>query len=686
MIKQRPDKLGPQQRFFKLRVEGEAAIDAEARTARLSFSSEEPVEMWYGTEILSHAKGCVRLDGARQAGMPLLFNHDMNDLLGVVDGIEVSGGRGYATVRFGKDARGEWALQQVADGILRNSSFMYRVFTFEEDVEAETYTATDWEPYEISLVTVPADPTVGVGRAAGAEELSVEIVQRSVNPPASAEIQEQQTMLKHRHALQDRATDGTGGAGAGGATLSADEMTRLRAEVRETYLKDERARVTEIEAMSRAHQLPAEMRESLIANGTPIAEARGIVLNEISKRGTQKPLTSVSDDIGLTNKEKRSYSLMRAVNAAVNQSWENAGFEREVSQALAKRNHVEPKHGTSFFFPNDLPFVPTEEHRKAYWAMQRAMLERKGLSQRAIYQIGATATGGALVETDLLAESFIEVLRNQTVTQQLGALYLTGLVGAVDIPRQITATATYWVGESGALTESEGTFDKVSLRPKTVGALSKVSRLMLLQSTPAIEMIARRDLLAVGALAIDLAAISGSGASNQPTGIVNQSGVTSVVGGTNGANITFDNIIQLYSGPKIANAPMNSLGFAINAKTYGYLSTLKASTGSYLWMPNGGIGEGPSDTLRGYRYAVSNQLRSNLVKGSSGAVCSESIFGNWQELLIGEWGITEIAVNPYDSTGFANGDVILRMFQTLDIGVRHGGSFAVMSDALTPGF
>ena len=55
-------------------------------------------------------------------------------------------------------------------------------------------------------------------------------------------------------------------------------------------------------------------------------------------------------------------------------------------------------------------------------------------------------------------------------------------------------------------------------------------------------------------------------------------------------------------------------------------------------------------------------------------------------MIIGEWGITEIAVNPYDSTGFANGDIILRMFQTIDIGVRHAASFSAMSDALTTGF
>jgi hypothetical protein len=103
-------------------------------------------------------------------------------------------------------------------------------------------------------------------------------------------------------------------------------------------------------------------------------------------------------------------------------------------------------------------------------------------------------------------------------------------------------------------------------------------------------------------------------------------------------------------------------------------------------MPQGGIAQAPGDTLRGYPYAVSNQLRSTLTKGTATNQCSELIYGNWLELLIGMWGVMEIAVNPYDTTGFKNGDVVLRVMQTCDIGVRHGASFAVMTDALTPAF
>lgn len=709
------DVLKPQCRALTLRSAGAGLVDLEARTCTFPFSSDEPVEMWFGTEILSHEPGAMRT-GARQQALNLLFNHCRSDLLGVVESVRLGADRrGYCTVRFGKDERGEWAMQQAADGVLINASFMYQVFKYVEDREADTLTAIDWEPYEISLVTIPADASVGLGRAADEAGRPVEIVPRarasppgpaaaptdqpapagfftpeSRQTPASADPAPQgDIMPRRRHfPLQDQAADGSGqGQSSGGAPAAAPAAPHQPAYDRERAradgVTDERARIAEIDAMCRTHGVADSVRNTMIAEGRTLAEARGIVLTDLQSRGRQAPLGSLSDDIGLTDKEKRAFSLMRAVGAAVNGDWQGAGFEREVSMAIAKRSGREHT-GKGFFFPNDLPFAPTEEHRRAFLATNRRAAMEMG--QRAIYQVGTAAQGGNLVAVNLLADSFIEVLRNQTVTSMLGATYLPGLVGQIDIPRQITATGTYWVGESGAITEAEATFDKVSLRPKTVGALSKLSRLMLQQSTPAIEMVARRDLLSVGALAIDLAALSGSGAGNQPTGITNQAGVNSVVGGTNGANLTFDHLIALKYAIKVANAPQAALGYALNSKSIGYLSSQKATTGQYLWDPQGGLTAGSPDRVKGSPYAESQQLRSNLTKGTSIGICSEAIYGNWQELFIGEWGVTEIAVNPYDSAGFASGDVVLRMFQTVDVGVRHGASFAVMSDALTPGF
>ena len=210
-----------------------------------------------------------------------------------------------------------------------------------------------------------------------------------------------------------------------------------------------------------------------------------------------------------------------------------------------------------------------------------------------------------------------------------------------------------------------------------------ISRNMLLQSTPDIEMLARADLINQIALGIDLAALSGTGSNSQPTGIANTSGVGSVVGGTNGANITIDHLIDMETSVTDANAPEDSLAYLGNARTVGALKKLKSTTGQYLWtnIP-GGQRSGTPGEINGYTMARSNQARKNLTKGT-GTNLSEVFFGAWSELVLGEWGVLEIMPNPYDATAYKQGAVLLRAMQSVDIGVRHAQSFAVMSDAIT---
>ena len=352
--------------------------------------------------------------------------------------------------------------------------------------------------------------------------------------------------------------------------------------------------------------------------------------------------------------------MIRAINAQMSGNWKEAGLEREISSDIAKRMG---KSTDGFYMPTNLSFA----ERSSY----------------AVGTAGAGTTGGTLVATNLLAGSFIEVLRNKSRVMGLGATVLSGLVGSVDIPRQTAATSYYWVGEGGTLTEAEATFDKVSLSPKHIGTYSMITRQMLQQSTPDIEMLVRADLIAQLALGIDAAALYGTGSSNQPLGISAQSGIGSVVGGTNGAAITIDNLIDLETALAAANAPDDSLAYLTNAKVVGALKKLKSTTGQYLWTnsPNGQRSATPGE-INGYTVARTNQARSNLTKGTS-SVASEVYFGNWSELLVGEWGVLEIVPNPYDSTAYKQGGILLRAMQTLDIGVRHAASFSVMSDALT---
>ena len=145
-----------------------AAVDEAARTATLAFASETPYERWWGIEILNIAPESMR-QGRMRSGANLLCDHDVRDVVGVVESVEIGADRvARATVRFGKSARAEEVWQDVLGGIRRNVSFGYMIHeaVLESTKDGvETYRVIDFEPYEVSLVSVPADASVGVGRS-----------------------------------------------------------------------------------------------------------------------------------------------------------------------------------------------------------------------------------------------------------------------------------------------------------------------------------------------------------------------------------------------------------------------------------------------------------------------------------------------------------------------------------------
>ena len=359
-----------------------------------------------------------------------------------------------------------------------------------------------------------------------------------------------------------------------------------------------------------------------------------------------------SAEIGMSDQETRQYSLVRAMSAAASfalgdhRAWERAGLEMEASRAVAEQLGREPQ---GFFVPFDI--------------------------QRRDLNVGTASAGGDLVETELLAESFIDLLRNRMMVRQAGATVLSGLNGDIAIPRQTGGATAYWVAESGAPTESQQTVDQVALSPETVGAFTDYSRRLLIQSSIDVEQFVRGDLAAILALAIDLAALHGAGASNEPQGIENVSGIGSVAGGANGAAPTWGNIVDLETEVAIDNADVGRLAYITNARVRGKLKQTEkaASTGLWVWMDR-------NPPLNGYNAHVTNQVRSNLTKGT-GTNLSAIFFGNWADLILAFWSGLDILVDPY--TGSTSGTVRIVALQDVDIAVRHAESFAAMLDADT---
>lgn len=437
--------------------------EIEERTYDFPFSSEFPVARYFGNEILSHDVEAADLSRLND-GAPLLFNHNPDRVIGVVERAYIDGNkrRGFARVRFSRNAFAQEILGDVKDGVLRNVSFGYSIDKMEERGSGE-YVATAWSPYEISVVSIPADKTVGIGRS---------LVPTS-DAASAAPSPDPLPLMEN----------------------TAPDLAVVRAEAVEA----ERTRIAEISALCTKHRM-ADLGQQLVESGRSIDEARAAVLDKLNV--PQETVNMSAAEIGLSAQESRNFSFLRAINYLANptdrSAREAAAFEIEASDAAAARLGRQSRGIT---IPQDVL--------------------RRDLN------VGTATAGGNLVATELDAGSFIDLLRNASALDQAGATVLTGLTGNVAIPRQAGAGTAYWVAESGAPNESQQSVDQVSLTPKTVAAFTDYSRRLMLQSSIDVENMVRNDLATVLALKIDLAGLYGSGSNSEPLGLKLTTGVGS---------------------------------------------------------------------------------------------------------------------------------------------------------------
>jgi len=355
---------------------------------------------------------------------------------------------------------------------------------------------------------------------------------------------------------------------------------------------------------------------------------------------------------GAFEERARDFSVVKAIRASLPRDLGggdvDAGFEREISAEVAKRS------GRTF---------------EGIAVPDQVFLQEK----RTLLTSGAAEP---LVPHTHRGDLFIDRLRSALVMERLGATVLDGLVGVVDIPRQTGSSAAQWVAEDGSLTETDPTFDDVTLSPKTVGAMTSYSRRTLLNSSPSIEQIVRNDLASVIASAIDEKAIAGDGTGNTPVGILNTAGIGLVAMGTNGGAPTWEAILALIAELETDN--VEGSAFVSNSKVVKKArGTIKVTgTDSVMLM------EKPGE-LAGYPLAVTNAVPSNLTKGTANGTASALIFGKFSDLLIGYWSGVDILLNPYETTAYAKGRVLVRAMRDVDVAVRHPESFAATKDIVT---
>lgn len=682
-----------------------ALTRTKAGEARVAISSEAPVDMGWYKEILRHDPGCIDLTRASQ-GLSMLADHDRSRLIGRVNSIGVDADK----ILRGVPVRGTTAAAKetwgdIDAGIRPGGSVGYEILQWrEEKREDGLYLIADlWAPLEYSSVTIEADLSSGVGRAAptrdGLEDGEDEDEDLPAEPAGGGsgdgeeddedrddddgddrdegEEDDEEDDPSEANAPGEDEADRDDDEGENAAkppktnkkTKKLNGTPAVPGRKKEAIMADpntpsagagndpnaaavHRDHSLALMKLARTHNLPAEKVEIWLREGITLERAKDQVLTELGQRDGKPLAQPGAEELDLNTRDAGKYSYVRALaQAAKVQRGERAtGFEAEISQDLEKR-------------------MPANYQRRGGMLVP-LRLRKEGTRATPLNALNATQ-GAELVYAQYGGE-VIELLRNMAASLKLGARLLSGLGGPVSFPKQTGAATAYWVGENPAsLTESEAAFGHALLSPKTLQAKSYISRQLLVETTPDVEMMVREDLAKVHALAWDKAAFHGASANNEPTGIYNATGVNAQDFGS--ANITFANAVAATIKVANANALLGQLGFVTTPKVAGdAISTLRfAVNGAYpIWD-----GPLPEGTLADYRGIATNQISNTLGSGNKQGL----IFGNWNDLLIGQFGgAVEIIVDPY--TAADSGLIKYVSFQMVDILIRHAQSFTIANN------
>ncbi len=543
----------------------------------IAFASDLPYERWWGIEILDCSPEAVRLDRLND-GAAIPYNHNWNDLRGhhvpqsvVADGHVV---RGDAIISWACDEGKTIAL--ITGNHLTKASVGYEVHAVVEQTTSKsgdpisrnldgrlfgrvlercqreapgdlavfrraldhaagpldraadaptTYRVIDWEPLENSLVTVPADASVGVGRMAD----------RDTAPP--------QTPASIPETIPQ-----------GARTVTPEEIAAIESAANGAALQ----RIKNIESLAKQFESfgLGELPAQAIRNGTSAEDFTKQLMAHVAARGQ-----AWTPEIGLSAQEVKRYSIVRAIRAMLANDWSGAGLEREASNAFAAKAQqagLQRQAENSFFLPMEV--------------------------QRRDMTVGTTTAGGHMVATTLRPQDFIELLRNNTLLKALGARTLGGLVGNADITKQTGAATGYWLStEATSITESQQTIGLLQLRPKVLGAYTEISRLLLQQSTPDADMFVMQDLAKVLGVALDAAGIN-VGGSGAPVGILGTGSIGAFTGTTLGLAALLDAQVDVAG----ANALSPSCAYLTTPTVASLLAQRQrfASTDTPLWVGN----------------------------------------------------------------------------------------------------
>ena len=588
-------------------------INEESRRVRIALTSEAPVSRSFGLEILDHSTDSIDMSFMGSQRAPLLLDHDMTKQIGVVENyyIDESAKRTIAEVRFGKSELANEIFNDVKDGIRSNVSVGYNITNMERDSSYdEPAYRVGFQPLEASIVSIPADQSqsVGIGRSDdAAKELPDFIKESGVNITDIKTIQVKTMTEKNETNVDD-----------------------IRSEtVNETRKSIAKQNDEILELGSRHFQ--SDLARQAIKEGTDLETFRGQLLNTIpSSKSLETP------DIGLSKKETRDFSILKAVYAMSNptnrKAQEEAKFEFEASQA-AKDAYGRNSEGLTL--PSEIMGSWTRD-------------------------INTSDDSGG-VGQDFRTGDFISALRDASGVIRAGATIFPDLVDNVKIPKQTGVSTAAWIAtEAGSVSESELTLGSVTMSPNTISAYTDITNKMLANSSLSIETLVRNDLAAGIGKVVDTGAMTGSGSSGQPTGLNSATGVNSVTLAT-AHTPTWAEAVEMESLVLADNVPFNRPGYLTNSTIVGNLKTTQKATNTAIFIMDG------DSRVNGHDVTISNAVGAGYI-----------YFGMWSDLLIGFFGSIDLLVDPYSVA--TNNVTRIRATQFCDVAVRHGQSFTKATD------
>lgn len=532
------------------------------------------------------------------------------------------------------------------DGIRRNVSIRYEIheLVLEKEVDGVSYyRVTRWTPIHSSEEADGADPTVGHGRS---EDHPEDIIPLTLDSSKSIEDQINEFNNRNENKLKIIITNNRSSkmTPEEKAALEAENQRKLAEAVKDAETRAA-LRVADIYKIADdfAANLPGvKLREEasrFIAENKSVEEFRQFVMNKFKEPSALRtPVT----DIGLSENDKKTFSLRNAILAMVEGRVDKLGVEYEASKTIAEKlGRAQGK--ANLFIPNEI---------------QNRQIDISKLPPAVRdLVVGTPASGGYTVQYQYIPQSFIEILNNAMALQQAGVTRIDGLQGNIPMTRELSSNLFYMVAESNGPTQSDITFGQTIASPKTGGALTKMSHKFLLQNSVGGEAYVNRKLGIACALGIDYQGIYGPGSANNVRGLKNWSGI----GGEVGAGFTRAKAISMLTQVKQANAlTLGEFKWLSNALTSSYLFNKEISPNTAKFLLDETTGK---------------MINRSLIE-SEQVVDGELYGGIWNAMMLMFWNVVEIRANEYGS-GFAAGDVEVRALVDFDTFVEYPGAFAL---------